>query len=239
MKPSKLCTKKKVLLSMLAVFAVLLIAATVYLNDYYRADAAALACADTAVILDGNIVFAPESPVAGAIFYPGGKVQAESYAPLMQELAENDILTVLVPMPANLAIFGMNKADSIIDAFPEIDAWYMSGHSLGGAMAAAYISENAADFDGLILLAAYSTADIHTADLSVLSIYGDCDGVLNMDAYGQYISNLPSDFAEVVIEGGCHAYFGAYGQQEGDGEALITRDEQIAKTVEAILEAVG
>ncbi len=239
MKTSKLCTKKKILLSILAVFVVMLIAVTVYLCDYYRADDAALACVNTAANIDGNIVFAPEAPVAGVIFYPGGKVQAESYAPLMQALAEHNILAVLVPMPANLAVLGVNKADGIIASFPEIDAWYMSGHSLGGAMAAAYLSENAEDFDGLILLAAYSTVDIRHTELSVLSIYGDRDGVLNMESYEQSIGNLPADFAEVVIAGGCHAYFGAYGEQEGDGEALITRKEQIEKTVDAILDVVG
>ncbi len=238
MKPSKLCRKNKVLLSILVVFVILLIAGTVYLSDYYRADDTALACANTAVIIDGNIVFAPEEPIAGVIFYPGGMVQAESYAPLMQALAENNILAVLVPMPANLAVFGVNEADGIMAEFPEIDAWYMAGHSLGGAMAATYISENATDFDGLILLAAYSTVDVSHTDLSVLSIYGDRDGVLNMESYEQYIGNLPADFSEVIIEGGCHAYFGNYGEQKGDGEALITRKEQIEKTVDAILEVV-
>ncbi len=238
MKRSKFLTKHKFLTATLTILVMLLIAVMFYLSDYYPADDTALACVDTAEIIDGKIVFAPEEPIAGVIFYPGGKVQAESYAPLMQELAENDILAVLVPMPANLAVFGVNEADGIIDAYPEIDEWYMSGHSLGGAMAATYIAENATDFDGLILLAAYSTADISNTELSVLSIYGDYDGVLNMESYQQYLGNLPADFDEIIIKGGCHSYFGAYGDQEGDGKALITREEQIEKTVDAILELI-
>ena len=39
---------------------------------------------------------------------------------------------------------------------------------------------------------------------------------------------------ELVLEGANHAGFGAYGPQEGDGEAAISRQEQQEKTVEAI-----
>ena len=42
-----------------------------------------------------------------------------------------------------------------------------------------------------------------------------------------------------MIEGGCHAYFGMYGEQKGDGRATITHTEQIAQTVEAIVELTG
>lgn len=49
------------------------------------------------------------------------------------------------------------------------------------------------------------------------------------------IHYLPKDFKEVVIEGGCHAYFGAYGEQEGDRPATITKEEQIKITTEEIV----
>ena len=101
-------------------------------------------------------------------------------------------------------------------------------------MAASYIAENQEDFDGLILLAAYSTADISDTDLEVLSIYGEKDKVLNMEKYEEYRINLPEDTKELVIEGGCHAYFGKYGMQDGDGEPAITQDEQIDITADAV-----
>ena len=57
----------------------------------YRADEIAMAVlttpADGVMILEQKnerITFAPDEPVAGLIFYPGGKVQYESYAPLME-----------------------------------------------------------------------------------------------------------------------------------------------------------
>ena len=45
---------------------------------------------------------------------------------------------------------------------------------------------------------------------------------------------LPAGFQELVISGGCHAWFGDYGVQDGDGEPTITRAEQIRQTVAAI-----
>ena len=96
--------------------------------------------------------------------------------------------------------------------------------------------KNAGDFSGVILLASYSTADLSKLPLKVLSVYGSNDGVLNMEKYEEFKTNLPQDFSEKIIDGGCHAYFGAYGAQEGDNEPGITRDEQISITANAILD---
>ena len=68
----------------------------------------------------------------------------------------------------------------------------------------------------------------------MLSIYGQYDEVLNQEKYQENLSNLPSDYIEMVIEGGCHAYFGCYGNQKGDGNPTITNSEQISLTVEII-----
>ena len=94
--------------------------------------------------------------------------------------------------------------------------------------------EHTEEFEGLVLLAAYSTSDISGSGLQVLSVYGSEDRVLNMDSYEKYREHLPADFTEVVIPGGCHAYFGCYGAQKGDGTPGITNEEQIRRTAEAI-----
>ncbi len=217
---------------------------TAYLDDYYRAEKTALEAvfhpaAGLSVVREENrIVFSPVKAEAGFIFYPGGKVQCEAYAPLMSLLAKNNIMCVIVEMPANLAVLDPDAADGIIEEFPEISDWYIGGHSLGGAMAASYIEKNAEQYDGLILLAAYSAADISETGLNVLSMYGSNDRILNLEKYQENIKNLPLFFEEVIIEGGSHAYFGAYGLQEGDGEAEITNEEQIQITAEKIEEMI-
>jgi len=67
-----------------------------------------------------------------------------------------------------------------------------------------------------------------------LSIYGTEDLVLNKNKYKENKDNLPTDYVEVVIDGGCHAYFGNYGEQEGDGKSTITVEKQQEITVEMI-----
>jgi alpha/beta superfamily hydrolase len=152
----------------------------------------------------------------------------------MEKLAENGILCVLVHMPGNLAVLDVNAAEGIQEMYPEIKTWYIGGHSLGGAMAASYAAKHSDDFSGLILLGAYSTVDLTDSGLAVLSVYGSRDGVLDKEKYEKYFFNLPDKAEEVVIEGGCHSYFGSYGMQEGDGTPTITREQQMEETVEAI-----
>ncbi len=235
--------KKKIILAIVIVLIVSLVGGTVYyINDYYRADdlAVALLASSKTDITEENGVytFNSQNATKGVIFYPGGKVEATAYAPLMHSLAEEGILGVLVTMPGNLAVLDMNAAEGIQEKYPEIKEWYMAGHSLGGSMAASYIAENKDAFEGIILLASYSTADLSDSGLDVLSIYGSNDGVLNMEKYEEYKPNLPSDFEEFIIDGGCHAYFGTYGEQEGDKKATITRDEQIIITKKKIVEFI-
>ena len=114
-------------------------------------------------------------------------------------------------MPCNLAVLDMNAADSIPERFSEVTDWYIGGHSLGGAMAASYAAKHTDELDGLVLLAAYSTADLTDSGLRVYAAYGSEDGVLNREKYEADRVNLPQDTTETVIDGGCHAGFGSYG----------------------------
>ena len=57
-----------------------------------------------------------------------------------------------------------------------------------------------------------------------------------MAFYEENKSNLSKDFVEIVLEGGCHAYFGMYGAQEGDGTPTISNEEQIQVTATYILD---
>ena len=61
-----------------------------------------------------------EHPEVGLIFYPGGKVQYESYAPLMERCAEQSLLCVLLHMPGNLAVLDMDAAAEVREEFPGI-----------------------------------------------------------------------------------------------------------------------
>lgn len=226
--------------AVLAVLLVICIGFAVYVGDYYHADEAsvqAMVPADSLSVsrIGGDtIVFTPSEPQVGLIFYPGGKVEYTAYAPLMRTCAENGILCVLIKMPGNLAVLDVNAADGIMEQYPEINSWYIGGHSLGGAMAATYAASHSSELDGLILLASYSTSDLTDSGLEVLSIYGTEDKVLDLEKYEKCRNNLPLEVTEFVVDGGCHAGFGCYGLQEGDGTPTITNEEQIALTAEEI-----
>lgn len=224
--------------------AVLMIFSAVYLSDYYHTDTEAAenfkitADVTEKELSEGVVAFVPEEAAAGFIFYPGGKVEHTAYEPLARALAEKGIATVIIKMPFNLAVFDINAAKGITEKLPDIEKWYIGGHSLGGSMAASYLSKNTDEFEGLILLAAYSTADFSGTDEKVFSIYGSEDGVLNREKYDEYESNLPDGYTEYIIEGGCHAGFGMYGAQKGDGKPSLASEEQIRITGEEIYKFV-
>ena len=232
------------LVSVIAIIAVITGGGAIYVNDYYHADPKAITTFATSNTIftetldERTVVYAPEKAKAGFIFYPGGKVEYTAYEPLMKVCADKGILCVLIEMPFNLAVLDMNAAEGIRVKYPEIENWYIGGHSLGGSMAASYLSKNVDEFEGLILLGSYSTADLSDTDLDVLSIYGSEDKVMNYEKYTDNKTNLPKDFTEVVIDGGCHAGFGMYGAQDGDGIPVISNEEQIRLTAEKISELV-
>lgn len=220
------------------ILAVAVLAVGYYANDYYHAaETAVAALKNTSAIdvevdeKDGVITFMPENPMAGIIFYPGGKVEYTAYAPLLKKFAEQGVACVLIEMPMNLAVLDVDAADGIKEQYSEIDTWYMAGHSLGGAMAASYVAEHTGDYAGLILLGAYSEANLFESGLQVISLYGSEDKILDVEKYEELKTNLPETTSCMVLGGGCHSYFGDYGMQEGDGEPTLTMEQQIDSTV--------
>lgn len=235
---------RKFLIGAIALIAMLFCVCAVYVNDYYRADTAAMAAFAPAPDIEvrsldsRTTAYLPQEPRAGLIFYPGGKVEALAYEPLMMACARKGILCVLVEMPCHLAVLDVNAAEGIPEQFPQIQDWYLGGHSLGGSMAASHLADHIGDYSGLVLLGSYSTADLSEAEVEVLSIYGSEDRVLNLEKYAECRANLPDGFTEIILEGGCHAYFGVYGPQDGDGTPTMTNEEQITRTAGAVGEWV-
>ena len=239
-----LTRSKFISVTFIAVIIVLTAVFFVFVNtDRYHKDETAIAAAvsdniDNVTETDGKLIFSPQNPEYGLIFYPGGKVEYSSYSPLMHRLAAQNVLCIVTSMPFDLAVFNQNAADGIQENYPSVKYWYIGGHSLGGVMAASYASNHTDTFDGLILLASYSSVDISRSGLNVISVYGSNDGVLDMNKYNESLSLLPADTKELVINGGCHAYFGSYGTQKGDGEPTITSAEQVQQTTEFILKNI-
>lgn len=234
--------KKKILIAAAVLIVILTGICVWYIADYYHVTDKDAVLADTETVkvsaVEFGYFFDGEGDKNALIFYPGAKVEDLAYADLMKRIAADGTDCFLVHMPCNFAFFGINKANDVMTAY-NYDNWYLAGHSLGGAMAASYSSKNADKLDGLIFLAAYSTADLTGSGLKILSIYGSEDGVLSMEKLEQGRELMPTDYEEFQIDGGNHAGFGDYGEQSGDGKAEISGDAQRALTAEKISEFIN
>lgn len=233
--------KKRLIVSAMLLFFMTIICVW-YVNDYYHSEESVQeylqdnGSVSVIEISDGLYLDGPGEDTA-MIFYPGAKVEYTAYLPLVYRLSEQGIDCFLIKMPCNLAFLGQNKAGKIIDSYA-YSHWYLSGHSLGGAMAASYASKHLARLDGLVLLAAYPTKNLQADSFCVLSVYGSNDGVLNIEKVIEGTARMPADYTEVCIEGGNHAQFACYGAQKGDHAADISQEEQQEQTANAILQMI-
>jgi hypothetical protein len=193
---------------------------------------------------DGRLTYEPVAapPDTGLILYPGGKVPPAAYAPAARAIADAGFLVVIVSVPFNLAVFGIDAASPVIADHPEIVHWAVGGHSLGGSMAAQYVEGHPGIIEGLALWASYSAADLADAGLSVALAYGSLDGGVPSFTSPDNLAKLGSTVSTTVIEGGNHEQMGWYTGQPNDPPATISRqaqqDQVVAATV-ALLEGLA
>jgi len=193
---------------------------------------------------DGRLTWTPTAaePTIGLVLYTGGKVPPAAYAPAARAIAEQGYLVAIVPAPFNLAILDADAADRVIEDHPEIASWAVGGHSLGGATVSLFIDGHPGVVDGLALWASYSSADLSTDDLHVLSVYGSLDAGVASYTDPANLAKLGSDVTVDVIDGGNHEQMGWYTGQPNDPPATISRQEQqdrvVAATV-ALLQGLG
>lgn len=74
--------------------------------------------------IEEQIVFLPRDGASvGLIFYPGARVEAEAYAAFLHEIARWGYATFVPKMPLGLAVFGEDRAATLISAYPAIHRW--------------------------------------------------------------------------------------------------------------------
>jgi pimeloyl-ACP methyl ester carboxylesterase len=226
----------RVLGALLAVLLLLVVAVAVWASAAREAEQAPLEAAllehPVGLSLSPDVELFPvgREPRRGVIFYPGARVSPEAYiatwAPIVQA---TDTLVVIPSMPLNLAVFGRSRAEALIEDRPEIDEWWVGGHSLGGAMAASWLGgQPDGQVDGLVLWASFSTRGAaleERDDLRVLSVSGSRDGRSTPQETTERHELLPDDAVTIEVEGMNHAQFGRYGDQSGDLTPTITDAE--------------
>jgi len=182
-----------------------------------------------------------QAPRVGYVLYPGGRVQAEAYAPLARAIAERGYFVAIVYAPLNLAFFNTGAAQAVIDAQPQIEAWAVGGHSLGGVASSLFVAGRPAKVRGLVVMASFPADDALASreDLRAVSIYGTQDGLAEVENILASAKALPPGTQFVALEGGNHGQFGWYGDQPGDKPASISRQEQQAQIVEATVDLLA
>lgn len=232
----------------LAVVLVVGAGAVVFLSGGYDADQEAVATAtadDRVTVEETEVGYTVRSgPVTddttGLVLYPGARVDAESYVPTAASIAaEGDVLVVVPEMPLRLAVLDVDRADDARATVPEIDRWYVGGHSLGGSMACRYAATNAGELEGVVLMASYCDRDLTGTDLRVLSLLGTEDEVLDRADEREARTRLPTESRIVELEGVTHSQFGAYGPQRGDGTPDVSDARARARIADEVVDWIA
>ncbi len=216
-----------------------------YASIVMRGDRAAAISAwqNPAVVItstDHSIVLTPTGAPSGEglVFIPGAKVDPYAYLFKLSGIVEETGLTVVITKPIlNLAILDVRPLDTFTSDAPGIEAWYVGGHSLGGARACQIAGE--ADVVGLVLFGSFCANDLSGSPLTVLSIGGSEDGLSTPAKIQSGAVLLPASTTFVEIDGFNHADFGDYGAQSGDGVSTLTSEEARAALTAELLGLFG
>ena len=224
---------RRVLLGIAAALILALVAFVIYAENPMRAEAEPLSTVSYVDEPDG-VALTPENPNGtGLVFIAGARVEPQAYAAKLEPLVDAGITVVIARPTLNFAILELRPLSTFEALAPDVETWFVGGHSLGGVKACQYAAETA----GLILFGSYCAAEI--SDLPVLSIGASNDGLSTPTKIEDAADLLPADTRFIEITGGNHAQFGDYGTQPGDGESTISDAEFTKQLTTAILEFVG
>ena len=174
-------------------------------------------------LVDGSVVMTPaeETATSGILYFPGARVDPFSYLYPLSDVAASGTAVVVMDPLMNMALFDQRSLDELVAVAPEITSWTLAGHSLGGVRACMLADDPRVTH--LVLFASFCANDLSAADLDVLLVQGDRDGLIDTNAVKESLRLLPPGrFEERVIEGANHASFGTYGVQPGDGVSTLS-----------------
>jgi pimeloyl-ACP methyl ester carboxylesterase len=214
-------------------------------------DAATLRNSPAVSVVDQatTLAFLPvsSSGTTALIFICGSGVTADAYAPLLRPVAEAGYPVFVIKLPYRFAPLESNKqaavdrARAVIAAQPATWHWVVSGHSLGGALAARLAQSDAGALSALVLIGTTHPKehDLSGLQIPVTKVYASNDGIAPPARILANRGLLPANTTWVEISGGNHSQFGRYGHQLFDGAATISRDEQESITRSALLDALA
>jgi len=195
-----------------------------------------------------GVLFEPAAvprAAAGLLFLPGTPVDPIAYAPIARAIAARGYATAIVFLPRR----GLASAESrrlatrAGEAMRALGAerWVIAGHSRGGEFGSRLVLDNPGRYAALVLIATTHPRSFSLANTSVdaIQVSGDRDGTTSDDALAAARVRLPASTRRVVIAGANHSQFGFYGRYPFDGTPTISHANQIARTVDILLGALG
>ena len=153
--------------------------------EVFRNGGIQVAAVDEGILMtpSADSIALPENP-DGLVFIPGARVDAYAYLYQLSGIVEEQGVTVLITEPAlNLAFFDTRELDDLTTAAPDVERWFVGGHSLGGVRACMMAADSEAE--GLVLLGSYCANDLSESGLTVLSIAAENDGLTELDTIAE------------------------------------------------------
>ena len=178
----------------------------------------------------------------GVIVYPGANADFRGYSRILRQVAAAGYLVCVVPMPFEMAILGLNRANSVMREHDTVKTWALLGHSLGGAMAAMFVASHPHAVDGLIIWDSYppSMSSLASFRKPVWHIHRAQPGGAPPASFTARRGLFPPNSTWVPIRGGIHMYFGDFigGAYQEDWQPTISREENQRLALAATLAAL-
>jgi pimeloyl-ACP methyl ester carboxylesterase len=214
-------------------------------------DDSTLASTAAVSVVDGpaTLAFVPAAAPGktGLIFFCGSGIAAPAYAPLLRPIADAGYPVFVIKLPYRFApleshrLAALARARGVFATMPGVSQWVVSGHSLGGALAARLAQSRPPSLSALVLIGTTHPRDddLSSLQIPVTKVYASNDRIAPRERVIANRRLLPAATRWIEINGANHSQFGRYGHQLFDGTASISRDEQEAITRSAILSALG
>ncbi|WP_382549416.1 alpha/beta hydrolase, partial [Streptomyces sp. NPDC057131] len=172
----------------------------------------------------------------GFIIFSGAKADEKAYAYMAKLLNEAGHTVIIPKVMFHMSATGINHGFEIMESNPEIEKWFLIGHSLGGLPISSIADKEPDKLQGIAFLASYMITDLSRLDISAIRITASNDKIMNKKRMEEHLDYLPENSTSVVIDGANHQGFGAYDSLSRDGEATMSWKEQQERTVRLILD---
>ena len=222
--------KTTLLKTLLGIILLCLIAYVGLLNNWYgsltlnaraheQALSALLSDEQISVNSDQWITFSPthSKPTTALVLYPGAFCDPKAYAPIMRDIALQGFITIIAPMPSNMAILNSAAILPIQAAHPAIKKWALAGHSIGGGAALVLLNQHPDAVDGLMMWDSYTFAasPANHLRLPITTLYGTNHHQPDRpEIFEQAKTFMPDHVNYIAINGGDHYQFGFFNSDD-------------------------